>query len=264
MAEHSLQDEQVEAVGQERTEEQPASIRAKASQVREQRQREQRERFKDDAKNGGFAALCLRLYDLLQSLPVWGEVYFGGPARDWKPGAIQRASEIILGTFRLLEAQQSGRAATHRSDIERLLEENLGHTDAELGLAPGLMHECSEIEVDARYDTVCDALLDKLGVLAREFASAGAERPRKRHAAGERRETPKRESPPSDDDYLTRDEICAWLRLSKDQLARLTAKREIPFVPINKKTYVYQRGEINKWLKTRKPGGNILLLEPRR
>lgn len=136
----------------------------------EQRRREHREHLVQQAKsNGDFATFRLRLYDLQESLPWWGKVRIGGPARRWDSDALQKGSEILLQIFKLLEAQQSGRAKTHLRDIERLLEHHLGHRDAEMGVAPEVWEECSEIEVHTRHDALCDALFDKLGALAREF-----------------------------------------------------------------------------------------------
>ena len=50
---------------------------------------------------------------------------------------------------------------------------------------------------------------------------------------------------------LTPQQLCEHLGITKNQLDRLTAHREIPFYKINKKTFRYDIDEINVWLKER-------------
>jgi excisionase family DNA binding protein len=50
------------------------------------------------------------------------------------------------------------------------------------------------------------------------------------------------------EEYLTLDELAAWLKLSKSNVRRLAAERTLPGVKIGR-LWRFARGEVEAWLK---------------
>lgn len=50
-------------------------------------------------------------------------------------------------------------------------------------------------------------------------------------------------------EFLTIDEVSAWLKMKQSTIYQLVHKKQIPYVKVNNKKLLFERGAIIDWLK---------------